>query len=743
MLSISSSVYDPLGFLAPVTLLAKMMQQELCRRGCGWDDELPPDNLPRWKKWLEDLDQLAAFKVNRCIKPRDFGGVKLAQLHHFADASESGYRTVTYIRMLNQENSVQVTFLLGKARVTPLKAGTIPRLELTAVVLATKVDLLLKSELDLQLEGSVFWTDSTAVLKYINNEDRCFHTFVTNRVAMIRETSDLSQWRHVSSKDNPADYASRGMKVFDFLKTNKWLEGPAFLWKAEEDWPDGVLDVALDSNDQEVRKEATVNTITTCDTSCPTDQLIGYFSNWNRLKTAVAWFLRLKAMLWAQSGSRKQVEACVAKHSKKHLHERLEVAERPRATGMSTKGKLTLEDILEAEVAIIRYCQQQKFGEEIAALSSGRETVSRRSSIYRLSPVWEDNLLRVGGRLSRGAMPEEVKHPLILFKDQHIATLILRHVHQRLGHSGRNHTLAKVRKRFWITSANAAVRKIINECSFCRRYNGRSVEQKMADLPLVRILPDLPPFTNTGVDYFGPIEVRRGRSTCKRYGVLFTCMASRAVHLEVAASLDTDACINALRRFISRRGQVAHLTSDNGTNFIGADSELKEALASLSQDRIQGALSQVGIKWSFNPPAGSHHGGVWERMIRLVRRVLSSVLRQQKLDDDGLHTVFCEAEAILNDRPISKLSDLFWKRWIREYLPLLQERQRWNERKRSLTPGDIVVIIDASAPRGSWPLSRILEVFPDKQGLVRSVKLQTKNNIIERPVTKLCLIHAI
>lgn len=217
MLSVSSLVYDPLGFLVPVTLVAKMLQQELCRRRCGWEKKLPPDILPQWKKWLEELDQLAAFKVGRCIKPVDFGAVKLAQLHHFADASESGYGTATYIRMLNQENVVQVTFLLGKARVTPLKAVTIPRLELTAAVLATIVDVLLKSELDFKLEAYVFWTDSTSVLKYLNNEDRHFHTFITNRVSIIRGTSESSQWRHVGSKENPADYASRGMKVSDFL----------------------------------------------------------------------------------------------------------------------------------------------------------------------------------------------------------------------------------------------------------------------------------------------------------------------------------------------------------------------------------------------------------------------------------------------------------------------------------------------------------------------------------------------
>lgn len=263
-------------------------------------------------------------------------------------------------------------------------------------------------------------------------------------------------------------------------------------------------------------------------------------------------------------------------------------------------------------------------------------------------------------------------------------------------------------------------------------------------------------------------------------------MVSRAVHLEVANSLETDACINAIRRFISRRGQVVHIRSDNGTNFTGAERELRDALSKLNHQRIQGAVIQDGVEWSFNPLMGSHHGGVWERMIRMIRRILNSVLHQQILDDDGLHTLMCEVEAILNDRPITKLSDdpndlepltpnnllllkgkpalppglfdpfdmyvkrrwrqaqyiadLFWKRWIREYLPLLQERQKWTQRRRSLVVGDVVVIMNSSAPHGSWPLGKVMEIFPDKRGMVRSVKLKTKNSVIVRPVTKLCLV---
>ena len=308
----------------------------------------------------------------------------------------------------------------------------------------------------------------------------------------------------------------------------------------------------------------------------------------------------------------------------------------------------------------------------------------------------------------------------------------------------------------------------------------------MADLPEERVVPDLPPFTNVGVDYFGPVDMKRGRNIIKRYGVVFTCMTSRAVHLEVAYSLDTDSCISALRRFICRRGQVSHLRSDNGTNFVGAERELREALASLNHDCIERALSKKGIKWSFNPPAGSHHGGTWERMIRMIRKILCAV-HQQTLDDEGFHTMLCEAEAMLNDHPITRLSedpndlealtpnhllllkgkpvlppgpfdkgdvyarrrwkqtqyisDLFWKRWIREYLPLLQERQKWNQEKRSFVPGDLVMVADSTAPRGSWMLGRVLETFPDKRGLVRVVRLKTKTNIIERPITKICLLN--
>jgi hypothetical protein len=166
---------------------------------------------------------------------------------------------------------------------------------------------MLKVELNFRLEDSVFWTDSTSVIKYIKNEDRRFHTFVANRISTIREASEPWQWRHVCSKDNPADDASRGLMVAHFLQTTRWWEGPIFMWKQEEDWPNTALDASMNPDDQEVRREATTNAIKVCDLVKPTDQLISCFSDWRKLKRTATWFLRLKAVLLEKARWRKQL----------------------------------------------------------------------------------------------------------------------------------------------------------------------------------------------------------------------------------------------------------------------------------------------------------------------------------------------------------------------------------------------------------------------------------------------------
>ena len=175
----------------------------------------------------------------------------------------------------------------------------------------------------------------------------------------------------------------------------------------------------------------------------------------------------------------------------------------------------------------------------------------------------------------------------------------------------------------------------------------------MAQLPWPRVSPYSPPFSSVGVDFFGPILVKVKRSHAKRYGCVFTCLTICAVHIEVAHDLTSDSFIQAFTRFISRRGAPIEVFSDNGTNFRGAETEIKVALSKWNSDRISTCLRRRGVQWNFNPPLASHAGGVWERMIRSIRKILRFLLGNQLVDDQTLLTFIAEVEKILNDRPRS------------------------------------------------------------------------------------------
>ena len=320
----------------------------------------------------------------------------------------------------------------------------------------------------------------------------------------------------------------------------------------------------------------------------------------------------------------------------------------------------------------------------------------------------------------------------------------------------------------------------------CRKINGRIQGQKMADLPAVRITEGGPPFLYTGLDFFGPFLVRRGRgqSRIKRYGVIFTCLTMRAVHLEVAADMTTDSFINVLRRFIGRRGQVKTIMSDHGTNMIGVRKEIRNCFQEVNSSKVERELMKLGVDWKFNPPGASHFGGVWERMIGVFRRVFECIRSSQILDDDSLATLFCEVEAIINSRPlcpltsdvndsraitpnmlltmgscpealdgieaenclrkrwrqVQHLAEQFWIRWRKEYLTTLQTRQKWRREKRNVQVGDIVLMVCENSPRCHWPLAIVEETMHSNDGFVRRVKLRANGKIYERPIWKLVLL---
>ena len=764
ILSIMSSVYDPLGFVSPFNLPAKIILQDLCRMKFDWDDNIPDDQSCRWKQWLKELPKLKNYSVKRCINPPDFGDVAHSQLHHFSDAAESGYGSVSYLRQVSETGEIFCTFMMSKSRVTPLKQISIPRLELSAAVVSTRLDHMIKRELRIPLEDSVFWTDSTAVLKFIENEDRRFHTFVANRITKIRDCTVPAQWHHIDSSQNPADDLSRGLSAKGLLESQRWLMGPEFLWKSEDNWPKHPdIFENLSEIDPEVKQERKICLATA---QCITDicDIFLRFSSWYKLKKCISWILRYKNNLLK-----------VAKREKK-------------VDGKAESPFISIEEMNQAEYEILKNVQIQYFQEKYEDLAMGRG-VKKSSRLIKLDPVLHKGLIRVGGRLTFANIAEDTKHQIILPKESHVTKLIIEHFHIASGHSGREYVLSLLRRKYWILKGSSTVRTILSRCFNCRLRQSPPVRQKMADLPEDRVTPDLPPFSYVGIDFFGPFLVKKGRSQVKRYGCLFTCLVVRAVHIEVTYSLDTSSFINALRRFIARRGHPVEIRTDNGGSFVSAEKELRQEIMKWNQETIHNYLLQQSVKWIFNPPFASHHGGVWERCIQTARKILNALLKEQTLDDENLFTFMCAVEAIMNGRPITKLSDdpkdlstlspshllllresnnlppgvfiredvysrrrwkqvqymsnQFWCRWLREYLPSLQERHKWTKSKKNVSIGDLVLLTDYNVPRGQWPKGVIQETYPDKHGMVRKVCVRTNNGLFERDIRKICVLESV
>ncbi|XP_013381171.1 uncharacterized protein LOC106152206 [Lingula anatina] len=754
MLSVVASMYDPLGLIVPVVLHGKLLFQEATRLKLDWDDSIPHELSVAWIDWIQSLEELKDLKFMRCVIPEECSA-GVSELHVFCDASQHAFGACAYVRSVNPDGKIHVALLASKGRLAPLKQVTIPRLELSACVTAVQLDSLVRRELDLDLMHTTYWSDSKVALGYISNESRRFKTFVANRVSLIRENSDPSQWRHVPGNVNPADVLSRGCDSCDIPKT--WREGPEFLKDHKSNWPafemvdisDDALIATCEFTDlSEVDDAADAGAIR----ESILDRLFQQFSSYYRLCKAVAWLLRFRDFL----------------HTK-----------------VVKRGQIRATELKEAELCIIKVVQKTAYSGEIRdLLKTGR--VSKSSAIYKLSPIMRDGVLVVGGRLVHSFM--ECKQPPILPKDHVVSDLIVREFHGD-AHLGTEWTLSNIRRKFWIVGCRSIVKKVGKRCVVCKRLYSSPMIQKMADLPDVRCQSGGPPFDVVGVDLFGPLKVKVGRAVAKRYGCVFTCFKTRAVHIEVLDSLETDSFINGFIRFVARRGYPSKVYSDNATNLVGADAEMARCLRQMDKAKVISEARRKGIDWVFNPPHASHFGGVWERMIRTIRKILMALLASpssRSLSDYVLQTVMCECECIINGRPITRSSDdafdlnaltpnhllairgihslpwgdfhtadtyrklwrhaqyivsQFWKRWTNEYLPLLQSRSKWQYAKENLKVGDLVLIVDASMPRGLWPLAIVESVKVGRDGLVRSASVRTNSSTFVRPISKLVLLE--
>ena len=331
----------------------------------------------RWERWKRDLVNLEKVQIARCYMPTDFGKVEKRELHHFSDASTTGYGQCSYLRLINKDGGVHCAFIMGKARVSPTKVSTIPRLELTAATVSVTVSNMLKEELAHDTIDEFFWTDSKVTLGYIHNDARRFHTFVANRVQKIRNSTAPQQWLYVPTKENPADYASRGTTVGELL-SSEWFTGPRFLWEKEIHPPAKVI-LDLQIGDPEVKRAQTLLTKTAAEVSL-SDRLVK-FSSWSKAVSAVA---RLKRRLLKD---------------KSNIHS-------------------TVSEQQDAEL-VIKDLQKQAYMEEIKTLNDGN-LLPRNNKLHHLDLFLDkDAMLKVGGRLRCSSLPSLVKHPTVISRQHH------------------------------------------------------------------------------------------------------------------------------------------------------------------------------------------------------------------------------------------------------------------------------------------------------------------------------------
>lgn len=325
-----------------------------------------------------------------------------------------------------------------------------------------------------------------------------------------------------------------------------------------------------------------------------------------------------------------------------------------------------VEQLVETERFIIKEVQYDAFPREIDSLKNGcKERLPRNSSILSLNPFLDSNgILRVGGCIKHSDISDSTKHPIIIPKGHHMAILLFRRYHSKVAHQGRSFTEAAIRNAgYWIIGVKRLVNSVVRLCMVCKKLRGKVCTQQMADLPLDRLTPS-PPFSFVGVDVFGPWPVtfrrtRGGVAQAKRWALLFACLITRAIHLEVIEELTSSSFINAWRRFIALRGPVKQVRSDRGTNFVGATQDLSMIANFVEDCDVRNFLRENRVTWQFNPPHASHFGGAWERLIGVSRRILDSLLLENRFKDlthEMLITFLAEVTAIVNNRPLTSVS---------------------------------------------------------------------------------------
>ncbi|GFT84252.1 integrase catalytic domain-containing protein [Trichonephila clavipes] len=618
VLSTIARIFDPLGLLGPIITWAKIFMQRLWLLELGWSDELPFKEQKEWRRFIDSLKAVNNISIDRCIVIHRAESI---ELHAFSDASEKAYGSSIYLKSISALGEVKVCLVTSKSRVSPLKQISIPRLELCGAVLAAKLMKKVKEALNLQITAVHFWSDSTIVISWIHRESRELKTFVANRVSKIHQLSSRDQWHHIASEQNRADVLSRGLLPEELRDDSLWWHGPELL---QSTYSTTVIaePTQRDGFDCELRVSER-----TLETSLLSSKNFDFFNHLMDLSNNYFKIIHIVSYIY------RFIENCRSKVKK--------------------RGPLTTSEVNDAETWLIKQDQ------------SGINLSDPSGNLKSLNIFQDDKgILRVGGRLEKASIPYSQKHPAILAKNSKLSKIYFITLHKKLFHVGPQGLLNAVRLRFWALGGRNLARKTVHTCVVCFKCKPIPSSQIMGNLPYERVNM-APPFSITGLDLGGPYFVtykhQRKGVLNKIYVCVCICFVTRAIHLEILSDLTSDAIIATLKRFMSRRGKCSKIFTDNATNFVGANSQLKVFYKTLNfpDQNLAAYFTEEGIEWNFIPPRAPHMGGLWEAGIKSVKYHLKQALGRSRLTYEEFETVIIQVEGILNSRPLTPISNDF------------------------------------------------------------------------------------
>ena len=760
ILRLSATVYDPLGLISPFTIRARTILQALWGENLEWDTPVPEKFISLWKAWLEELFELPNFiKIPRHL---GFGINNKIELHVFVDASTKVFAATVYARILemrepndldngvtargeNQNHCIAVTLITAKARVAPTKTESVSRLELAACVIGTRLGLTVANALDLDKSTITFWTDSTNCLYWINSPSSNLKTFVSNRVGEVHTHSNPNQWKHIPTDINPADIPTRLPKISDLADNSLWWNGPRFLSDSMTSWPKPfVPPTEVDDEAKNEFKKLFIGNIDIAQLGLLDPCRYSVGKVWNGFDQLIS----LASEIFKLANPRRDF---------------------PRA------NKLALQ-------FLIRRSQANSL--DLQEIMHQLRTEKQISKPYRsfLPFIDKAGILRSKSRLANvDYLDYEVKFPAILDKQDPFTRLMIRSFHFKFAHTvGNDCCKAEISKGYVMIGLENYLKTVKSKCLVCQRYLAIPLRQQMSALPSWRFQKPLRAFAKCGLDFAGPFELKaigRGKARPKTYLLLFTCLQTRAVHLELTEAMSMSATLNAISRFVDIRGMPTSILSDNFSTFVSKDKDLENWVRTIQLDDLI-STTKAKVQWHFIPPRGPHHGGVYERMVGVAKRALESLCHYSDLTVDEFRTMAYKVANLVNSRPLSRLSlsegdliltpnhflfgnlggsvtvenitshsqrwhkicellDQFWSIFLEKTLLELRNTKKWQVEQTQLAEGDLVVEIDSTQPRGCWKLAVVEQVHPSDDSKVRKVTIRNSKGQYIRPIVNL------